>query len=475
MRLLILVCFLSLSQTVIAQDSTVHSSGAQIPTKYFETVSKKADDLQHNLDKKTQKVLARMQKAEAKLKRKLVKIDSLAANNIFSDAGSKYKQLEEKLKIPKPLTQYVPRLDTLITSFKFLEQHPEWLGEAKDVKEKLNDAFSKVKELESQLQKAEDIKQFIKQRKEYLKEQLEKFGLGKKLKSINKEVYYYTQQINEYKEILKDPKKIERKAIELLSKTKLFQEFFRKNSLLASLFRMPGDPNDPNYVASLAGLQTRTQVSSLIQNQIAAGGANAQQQFSQNLQTAQSQLQQLKDKINKWGGGSSDDIMPEGFKPNPAKSKTFLQRFTLGSDFQTTKHNNLFPIASDVGISISYTLNANSHLSIGSSFKIGWGTGFNHIQLSAQGASIRGGLDWRLKGNFFIAGKYEQNYFSEIRNISQLNDYSSWKTSALLGINKKYKTAKKRSGEISLLYDFFYNRPPVKTQPIIFRIAYILK
>jgi hypothetical protein len=44
---------------------------------------------------------------------------------------------------------------------------------------------------------------------------------------------------------LKDHKKAERKAIELLSKTKLFKDFMRKNSMLASLFRLPGDQNDP--------------------------------------------------------------------------------------------------------------------------------------------------------------------------------------------------------------------------------------
>ena len=93
------------------------------------------------------------------------------------------------------------------------------------------------------------------------------------MKKINKEIYYYSAQIKEYKEILKDPKKIEKKALELLAKTKFFQEFMRKNSMLASLFRMPGDPNDPSSQANLAGLQTRVQVNNLIQQQIASGGS----------------------------------------------------------------------------------------------------------------------------------------------------------------------------------------------------------
>ena len=474
-RLLNVICFCFLIQNLSAQDSTAQSNISQIPSKYFETVSKKANDLEKALDKKSQNVLGQLQKTEMRLRRKLAKIDSLAASNIFSNSAEKYNELQQKLKNKAgQLSQYIPKLDSLSTSIKFLEQHPEFINDIKDAKDKLADVSGKLKEFQSKLQGAEDIKKFLKERKEYLRQQLEKFGFAKELKKLSKDLFYFSQQVNEYREIFKDSKKAERKALELLSKLKPFRDFMRKNSVLASLFRI-GDPNDPANLANLAGLQTRAQVNSLIQSQIAAGGPGAQQQFSQNLQAAQSQLHQLKDKINKWGGGSSDDVMPEGFKPNANRSKKFISRFSIGTDFQTTKHNNLFPVGTDAGLFISYPLNANSHISIGSSFKIGWGSGFNHIRLSSQGVAIRAGLDWRLKGNLFIAGKYEQNYFSEIRNISQLSDYSSWKTAALLGISKKYKTGKKRSGQMSLLYDFFYNRPPVKTQPIVLRVAFNFK
>jgi histone deacetylase complex regulatory component SIN3 len=82
--------------------------------------------------------------------------------------------------------------------------------------------------LKAQLQKAESIKQFLKERKEYIKTQLEKFGLVKNLKKLNKTVFYYQQQIAEYKNILNDPKKIEKKALDLLSKTKLWKDFFKR-------------------------------------------------------------------------------------------------------------------------------------------------------------------------------------------------------------------------------------------------------
>ncbi|MEJ0105445.1 MAG: DUF5320 domain-containing protein [Bacteroidota bacterium] len=59
--------------------------------------------------------------------------------------------------------------------------------------------MNKVNGLENQLQKAEEVKQFLKQQKQFLKEQLGKFGFDKQLKKLNKDAYYYGQQVAEYK------------------------------------------------------------------------------------------------------------------------------------------------------------------------------------------------------------------------------------------------------------------------------------
>jgi len=473
-RLLILLLAFLISNSANSQDSTGHPGISQIPSKYFDAVSKKANTLQEKLDKKSQNVLDRMQKQETKLQNKLAKIDSLATHNIFSNSADKYNQLKEKLKSTGKFSQYIPKLDTLATSFKFLDQHPEFLNNVKDAKEKLADASEKLNEFKDKLKSAEDIKQFLKERKQYLKEQLVKFGFAKELKKINKEVYYYSQQIKEYKEIFKDPAKAERKAIELLSKTKLFQDFMKKNSMLASLFRIPTDPNDPPFQASLAGLQTRAQVNSLIQNQIAAGGPGAQQQFSQNLQGAQSQLKQLKDKINKLGGGNSDDIMPEGFKPNDQKTKSFFQRLEFGTNIQTQKSTNFFPTISDIGLSLGYKLNDKSIIGLGTSFKVGWGTGWNNIQITQQGLSFRSFIDWKLKGSLWISGGYEQNLKTLITRMDQIRDISAWQKSGLIGVSKVVSVKSKvfKKTKLQLLWDFLSYQQVPRAQPLVFRIGY---
>ncbi len=409
------------------------------------------------------------------MRKKLSKLDSSKAKQVFASAQSRYDALQRKLENPGSSSGYIPFLDTLKTTLKFLEQNKALLSSAKDADGKLTEALSKVKLLEDQLRKSENIQSFIRERKQYLQQQLQGLGFTKELKKLNKQAYYYTAQIREYKDLLKDPSRIERKAVELLSKTKAFKDFMRKNSQLASLFRMPGEEVDP---ASLQGLQTRASVSALIRERISNSGPNAEALVRENMQAAQAQLSGLKNKAAALGQGSigsaADGELPD-FKPNTQKTKSFLKRLELGADLQTQKGSNYFPITSDIGLSLGYKLNDKSLIGLGASYKLGLGTGWNHIALSHQGLGLRSFVDYRLKGSLFLSGGYEQNYRSQFRSIDQLKDYNAWQSSGLLGLSKKYKVSKKFKGEMKVLWDFLSYQQIPRTQPILFRIGYSLK
>ena len=439
------------------------------PQKWASVVQKRTQKLEEKLVQKTIKTIDKLQRQEEKIYKKLLDTkDSLAAKQKLAEIRNSYAALKEKFESTgqTPVRSYIPRLDTLNTAFKFLSEN--------GLSEKVKVAFSKTTALQNQFQKAEEIKKFIKERKEQLKVHLEKLGMVRELKKINKEVYYYAAQIKEYKNILNDPKKIEKKAIELLSRTKVFQDFMKKNSLLASLFRMPGDASDPAYVASLSGLQTRAQVNALIQQQIASGGPGAQQQFQQNLQAAQSQLNQLKNKVLKFGGNSSEDIMPDGFKPNSQKTKAFLKRLEIGTNLQSQSARNYFPVTTDLGLSLGYKLNDKSILGIGASYKLGWGRGWDNIHLSHEGIGLRSFIDWKIKNAFWVSGGYELNYRTAFNSISQLRNLAAWQQSGLLGISKSLpiKTKFFKKTKLQLLWDLLSYEQVPRTQPIVFRIGY---
>lgn len=442
------------------------------PQKFAASVLSKSRKLEDKLMAKSMKVLSGMQQQEEKIYSKLLSTkDSLQAKAKLAALKNHYAPLKDKLKSPVVgnARTYLPNLDSLSTSLSFL--HDNGVGG------KIKDALTKTASLKDKFQQAEEIKKFIKERKEQLQQQLEKLGLVKQLKKINKQVYYYAAQLKEYKEILKDPKKIEKKALELLSRTKWWKEFFKKNSMLASLFRMPGDENDPSYLSGLAGLQTRVQVNNLIQTQVTAGGPNARQQFQQNLQAAQSQLNELKTKMLKVGGGSSDATMPEGFTPNDQKTKSFLRRLEYGANIQSQKATNFFPATSDIGVSVGYKLNDKSVIGVGASYKMGLGSGWNNIRLSHQGVGLRSYAGIKLKGSFWVSGGYEQNYKSSFSDFEQLRGIKAWQQSGLIGISKivSLKTKLFKKTKLMLLWDFLSYEQVPRTQPLILRVAYNIK
>ncbi len=171
-----------------------------------------------------------MQRQEEKLKNKLYKIDSIAANNLFSNSLNKYDEFQKKLNnnadklTSSGLGNYLPYMDSLKTTLSFLEKDGSALiSKNKALQEKLKTAMNNVNELDDKLAQLKTIQQYLRERKQYLKEQLEKYGLGKYLKKLNKDVYYYSQLVSEYRDLLSDPKKIEKKAVAVLSKIPAFQ------------------------------------------------------------------------------------------------------------------------------------------------------------------------------------------------------------------------------------------------------------
>jgi len=458
----------------IAQEGT-DTSSPHISSRYVTAVTEKSLKIERRLERKTEKVLSRFEKQRARLKRKIHSIDSSDAINAFTKGEQQLRDFKAPLDNPHQFTGYIPLLDTLKTSLKFLDRHKDLLSDGKVGSSRLNESLVRINSLEQQFQKAEDAGKFLKQQKDLLKEELQKLGLSKQLKRINKDVYYYSEQVKEYKALVNDKRKVERKAIELLSKTKLFQEFMKKNSALASLFRMPvDDPNDPAYLQSLSGLQTRSQVNQLIQQQIATGGPNALQDVKNNIAQAQNQLQQLKDKMmTKAGSGSSDDELPR-FRPNGQKTKTFIQRLEVGTNTQSQKGTAFLPVTSDIGVSIGYKVNDRSIIGVGASYKIGWGKSFRQISITHQGAGLRSFVDYNLKKMFWISGGYEMNYRSAFNKVEELKNLNAWQQSGLIGFSKKVSVNMKilKSTKVQLLWDFLSYQQVPRTQPIVFRVGY---
>lgn len=456
-------------------DSTIESL-QKIPVKYLSSIDNKIDKYSNRITNKTEKTLVKLSRWEEKVKSILEKVSPETAQKLFGTNQLTFSAALQKLKEGKAViegykTKYNEYRDKLTTSIKYLEEQKDKLN--KDLINPINTVKKKLNDLEEDVSNTEAVEKFIKERKKQLLNEAVKYiGKSKYLTKIDKEAYYYVETLRNYKELFSDKKKAEETAITILNKIPAFKEFAQKNSMLASLF---GSGANNGAIPNLAGLQTRAGVNTLIQERLAMGGPNAREAFSQNMQQAQAELNNLKDKVLKAGGSSSETQIPD-FKPNTQKSKTFLQRLEYSSNFQFAKNNSLVPTTADIALSVGYKLNDKSIIGIGASYKMGLGS-IRHISITHQGIGLRSFIDWKLKKQFFATGGFEMNYNAQFKNISQLKNDTDWQQAGLVGVTKKLniKTKFFKGSSVQLLYDVLHRQHIPVSQPVLFRIGYSFK
>jgi len=461
----------NISCFTFAQDSTNLDKALALPDKIFRALDKKTTSIEEKLNKQTDKYLNKLQKQEHKLRRKMAEKDSALTRQLFERVDEKYNKLKNTSgNLNTYSSVYSGHLDSVSTALNFLIDQDMSSDPARQK------TLLQYQQLQQTLNASDQIKKQLQQREQMLKEQFQKLGMVKELKKFRKDVYYYQQQVRQYKLMFEDPTKLEAKLMEAVMKLPKFRDFFAKHSMLGSLFALPNS-TATNTTASLAGLQTRAMVNQGLINRFGSSSAITQQ-LQQNVQSAQGQLNALKNRISSHSsrshGNRGDEDIP-GFKPNDQKTKSFLQRLEYGGNIQSQRARYFFPVTSDIALSLGYKLNDKSSLGLGASYKIGWGSGWNNFRMTHQGIGLRSYLDWKIKSSFYFSGGYEQNYRSMINSVDQLTNYSAWQTSGLIGVSKKYSISKKMKGDIKLLWDFMSYQQVPKTQPILFRVGYSIK
>jgi hypothetical protein len=487
--LLCLVLTTAHSQSIDSATNKVLS----FPSRLLGRLQKKTTDLNNQLTQQTQSYLQKMARREAKMQQKLSAVDSNAAKSLFTGSAQQYAALQQKMRTDTGHAgqtyggAYPAYLDSLQGSVAFLKQNPQLLNTTSPAQlNQLQGTSSQIQALQAKMDVADRAKQYMQQRKQiiaqYISEHTNVQGLlGSACSGMNKEVYYYSQQIRQYEEMWSSPDKLEQQALNLLNRFPAFQTFMKSNSMLGGLFNIPG-----NYASTqaLSGLQTKDQVGALVQQQIgssnpagaagsAAGGGEGVDALQSNLQTAQSQLDTYKSKLSQLGGSNGNMDMPN-FKPNDQKTKTFWKRLQYGVDFQTSRNNYYFPTVTDFGASLAYKLGHSNLIGLGASYKLGWGNGFQHIAFSSQGAALRSFIQIKIKGTFSATGGFEYNYTTPFASFRELKQLQDWSKSGLIGVTKTVSMKNRvfKQTTLSLLWDFLSYQQVPQTQPFVFRIGY---
>ena len=464
-------------------DTNISSPTGEINLEHLDTrtlsrLNERYADLGRSIQQRTAKALTSLQRQEADLQHSVAHKDSGKAQLIFAGADKEYKALQSGLQAPPSgdvtsrLKEYIPNIDSLSTALKFLQQ--KGIPLPADKLQQVQALSAQLQLLQGRLQQANEVQSFIQQREQILKSQLSGLGGGvsSRLLGMNKQVYYYQEQLAQYKETLHDPEKMQTAVLNAVNKVPGFQDFMAKNSFLSRLFPASANYGTPQ---ALAGLQTINDIKQLLQDRfgkaaLTPDAAGAGSPLQQQVQAAQAALSKLKDRIASAGGNSTDLTQPD-FTPNKQKGKSFLQHFEYGFNIQSQPSTTLLPVTSDIGLNLGYKLNDKATVGVGASYKVGWGSAINNIHITNQGVGLRSYLDIKAKGSFWITGGWEYDYYQVFSKLSDIRNLDIWQKSALIGLTKKYKIGS-RNGNIQLLYDVLATRQTPAAPPLRFRVGY---
>ncbi len=487
-----LLCLFRMSSYGQAVDSSA-GKVLSFPSRFLSRLQSHTSSLDRQLTQQTTNYLQKMQKREEKMRRKLSGVDSNAAKELFGASAQQYAAMAQKIQTDTghpnmPMNgTYMPYVDSLSGTLGFLQKNPGLIngtggngtvvgGAATAASEKLQSMTGHFQALQAKMADADAIKAFVQQRKQqisaYISQHADVQGLlGKQYAGLNQDVYYYSQQLRQYKDMWSHPDEMEQKALAVLNRLPAFETFMKNNSQLAGLFSVPGNYGSP---AGLAGLQTRGQVAQQIQSQVAAAGSGGADALQSNMQSAESQLDGYKEKLTKLGQGNGDMDMPD-FKPDDQRTKTFLHRLEYGANFQTTHNNYYFPMVTDFGFSLGYKLGHSNVVGVGASYKVGWGNGIQHVALSSQGVGLRSFLEVKVKSSWYATGGFEYNYTTPFTSFQDIREIQDWTKSGLIGVSKTVSMKSRffKQTKLQLLWDFLSYQQVPKTQPILFRIGYV--
>ena len=466
------LCYSQNPDSQILPAATAATAPTTLNTKSLDRLAKSYSDLNTTVNRQSQNFLLQLQQNEARLKTRLQGKDSVLAQQLFSPAT--YQQLMSKLQSPvsnpvSSLRNYIPGIDSMQTAIGFLTANKNLpLPQL----QKLQALSQQLKQLQGSFQNAADIRDFVLQREGQLSD-LGRFGLSSQLLGMNKQTFYYQQQLSQYKNIMNDPSGQQQLVLGLVRQLPAFQSFWQKNSMLSSL--LPPSGNAGTLLAG-EGLQTGAQVGKMIQQKLGVSredeGQNAAQFLQQQVGNTQGQMDGLKQKFDQLhlSSGNTTMALPD-FSPNDQKHRSFLKRLELGFNLQTTGPTTTLPAISTIGLSLGYKITNNATIGTGLSYLLGLGTAINHTALTSQGVGLRSFLDIRAKGSIWITGGYEYTYMQQFQKISQLSNIDVWQKSALLGLTKKYNIGK-RGGNIQLLYDLLASSEIPKGHPLVCRFGY---
>jgi hypothetical protein len=271
---------------------------------------------------------------------------------------------------------------------------------------------------------------------------------------MEKERYYYSAQIGEYRKALRDPSVLDDKLMNALRRDPRFSDF---------LAALPAKPQDTEK------MQPRQLVQQMMQSQAAAIDPDAKKLIADARRKGSDLLDGLSDKASGFGNIDNAAQVP-AFTPNPYKTKSFWERIDVGFDLQFDRKTRLLPSSGVAGVQASF--NFSQRWSAGLLVNYRFGTGeIRRIRFSHQGAGYGAFANYRVWKGLGVQAGFERNWRMETE-VNENRYPSGWMSSALAGLTWEYGVGKKVKGTAGVFFDFLHRRHTPETNAILWRMGW---
>lgn len=428
--------------------------GKQLIDKSIRKGNALLDDFSDKCARRTQKAGKRFERYERKMmkaaesKRLKSKGDSLSA---AQDTAFKPKAREIIANEAQNLGK-----EPLLDSLRLISGFSGYAGLSPD-----RQLTGKTKESIDRAQQQLDITQRAKsellQRKEYWKAQVKEHPeYGKWLTKMEKERYYYTAQINEYRKVLRDPATLDDKLMNTLRSDPRFSDF---------VATLPAKPQDPGK------MQPRQLVQQMMQSQAAAIDSDPVQLIKDAQKKGSDLLGDLSNQASSFGNLDNATQVPK-FTPNPYKTKSFWERINVGFDLQFDRSTRFYPASGVAGAQASFNFDQRFSAGVLANYRFGTGE-IKRIRFSHAGAGYGAFANYKVWKGLGVQAGYERNRRAETE-VNETRYAAEWSSSALAGLTWEYGIGKKLKGSVGVFFDALYKRHTPQTNAVLWRMGWKL-
>lgn len=431
----------------------------------------------------------------------LCTINELGAEAMMQDALYSHKRFENTCDREKNYEPglYRPEIDTLTLAVSFLDSKSNGEG-GNCLCPHLKSVKAASENLKLELKRSELITNYIQERTNYLTRTLADTPFAQfQMNSISHSLHYYKAQIAEFNAIFADRSKIENLIFSKLLANSQFSAFVNAQGQLA----LPNTVNATPAKLSISQLlaeapKATTDITSAILSKSDVNRVEIKELVTDAGTDMLSGLDSLGSKsLDLVEDTERDSLSTKGhvqneivkknkekvWKPNPLKTKRFIDRLNWGLNFQADRRNNLFPLSGTLAINTSYQVHRNANIGMASSYIIGFSryVPFTNEQIpvirsfQSNGINFRSFIDFKLRGAIYFQCNLEKNYrkgsyTSRDYSLFDLRSYDFQSTSFLGGLKIKYPSSNKLSKPtLEILYDFL---SPKNGQPaLVFRVG----